>query len=659
MAINFTTFMNRAGKLMKAADVLQTARNTTIPDEVEDAVQIVDSASMEIQDTFRGLPQASTSWQSAGSSLLSSLTTAFQDLLVRTVKDDNPQEANDIDDSLIEFVNQLEDAGGKVDANTIGATVSSIGSPTGSGAFVTSTKRGDGRINEHSLAEDISGEVTSDSSTGSESIQFRGEESIDETSVDWPGGSGTSRTITAANAAGSGNLLTNGNMETENSSATNLPDGWIVSVGTLGTDLIMTTVEVQTYSLGGAPTAGYYLLHWVNSGSDSQTTVPIAYNATASTVQSALRSFDELGAVTVASSGTAPNLTFTITFTGVTNPAQLTSTDNMTTSTVNEVQTLTITGASSGNFTLTYDDTGSNPRTTSTIAYNASAATVESTFEALSNVGSGNGTCDGGALNSSPSSPVTITFTGTLAATNVNQVTITADSTDGTSTLVTTTEGTGIVHDTSTAGDDDVLLGARSLQVVGVVGATLPAIQQRITGLKDRTNYAVCVWMKLDASATPTGGVLAVELIDGIGGSVIADEQSVSNTFSTTTTTAGDLATGSWTARTGVFRLPRVVNDVVYLRLRYATTLTDTKKMYIDHVAMVEMTEMYAGGPYLAAFSGATPWQNGDKYNLAVTNNRAGSIHEYFDRWADLRGKGLLLPIAGGGTLYGDSSHIT
>lgn len=78
----------------------------------------------------------------------------------------------------------------------------------------------------------------------------------------------------------------------------------------------------------------------------------------------------------------------------------------------NEVQTLTITGTpTGGTFTITFGG-----QTTDPIAYNASAAAVELAFEALPNVGAGNGTCAGGAL---PGTPVTITFTGALAGVDV------------------------------------------------------------------------------------------------------------------------------------------------------------------------------------------------------------------------------------------------
>src|SRR5437762_2902489 len=74
-------------------------------------------------------------------------------------------------------------------------------------------------------------------------------------------------------------------------------------------------------------------------------------------------------------------------------------------SNVNAQQTITITGTpTGGTFTLTF-----NGATTAAIAYNASAANVQSALTALSSVGTGNLTASGGAL---PGTPVVVTFTG-------------------------------------------------------------------------------------------------------------------------------------------------------------------------------------------------------------------------------------------------------
>lgn len=104
----------------------------------------------------------------------------------------------------------------------------------------------------------------------------------------------------------------------------------------------------------------------------------------------------------------------------------------------NEVQTVTITGGpTGGTFTLTFSG-----QTTSGIAYNAAASAVQTALEALSNIASGDVTCGGGAL---PTTPVTVTFSGSYAGADVPQMTASSASlTGGTSptvTVSTTTPG--------------------------------------------------------------------------------------------------------------------------------------------------------------------------------------------------------------------------
>lgn len=106
---------------------------------------------------------------------------------------------------------------------------------------------------------------------------------------------------------------------------------------------------------------------------------------------------------------------------------------------VNEVQSLTITGTpTGGTFTLTLDG-----QTTAAIAFNATAAAVQTALAALSTIGAGNVACTGGPL---PGSAVTITFQGDLGGTNVSQITATGSLTGGTTPTVnvaTTTPGSG------------------------------------------------------------------------------------------------------------------------------------------------------------------------------------------------------------------------
>jgi len=95
--------------------------------------------------------------------------------------------------------------------------------------------------------------------------------------------------------------------------------------------------------------------------------------------------------------------------------------DEVALSVSNEVQTLTILRATGGTFTLTFDG-----QTTSGIAYNANAATIQSALEALSNLAPGDVTVAG-------TGPFTITFGGAYLGLNVPLITSSASSLTGSS----------------------------------------------------------------------------------------------------------------------------------------------------------------------------------------------------------------------------------
>ncbi|MEW2393060.1 hypothetical protein AB0933_32335 [Streptomyces venezuelae] len=101
----------------------------------------------------------------------------------------------------------------------------------------------------------------------------------------------------------------------------------------------------------------------------------------------------------------------------------------------NEVQTLTVTGGpTGGTFTITWSG-----QTTSALAYNATAAQVQTALEALSNIAPGDVTVTGAA-----GGPWTLTWGGTQLGEDVAAPTTTESFTGGTSpdiTIATTTAG--------------------------------------------------------------------------------------------------------------------------------------------------------------------------------------------------------------------------
>jgi hypothetical protein len=124
-----------------------------------------------------------------------------------------------------------------------------------------------------------------------------------------------------------------------------------------------------------------------------------------------------------------------------------------------EVQTATKAGTvSGGTFTLSFGG-----QTTTAIAWDAVAATVQAALEALSTIGTGNVVVTGGPLNSGP---FTITFAGNLSG---NQAQITSDAT------LLTGAGAGVTMATSTPGVAGAIDGRQtSTNLVGLVDTFLP-----------------------------------------------------------------------------------------------------------------------------------------------------------------------------------------
>ena len=157
----------------------------------------------------------------------------------------------------------------------------------------------------------------------------------------------------------------------------------------------------------------------------------------------------------------------------------------------NEVQTATITGApTGGTFTLTYSG-----QTTAAIAYNATAAAVQSALIALSNLAPGDVVVTGNA-----SGPYTLTFGGTLLGDNVASLTATASLTGGTTpgvTVATTTAG-----GTATATDGtQKFAGFLFAEVSFYPGSTKAAAPLMVHGQIDVTRLPVA----FDPADLPAG----------------------------------------------------------------------------------------------------------------------------------------------------------
>ena len=178
------------------------------------------------------------------------------------------------------------------------------------------------------------------------------------------------------------------------------------------------TGQAYTVTLGNTPTGGTYTLSY-----GGQTTTALAYNAAPATVQAALAALSSIGAGNVTVSGTAGS-SYTVNLTVAT--STLTGSSAMTNSTtpVSTVSSSTgaviaakaagrYTVAVSGNPTAGTYTLGYGGQTTTALAYDATAATIQAALAALSSIGAGNVTVS--ALSASSYTVDVANYAGTLS----------------------------------------------------------------------------------------------------------------------------------------------------------------------------------------------------------------------------------------------------
>lgn len=147
---------------------------------------------------------------------------------------------------LTELIRQMKADSKTVPACAITATGTVLGTNVGNGVLVTTTKRGDGLVQENTVAESLRLQCANDSYTGGatqgqETFQVAGAPNTADTwDYNWPNGSGQITGFNAISASNygntNGNLLTNGDFATWSGSPAS-PSSWSLSGGTWGTDI--------------------------------------------------------------------------------------------------------------------------------------------------------------------------------------------------------------------------------------------------------------------------------------------------------------------------------------------------------------------------------------------------------------------------------------
>jgi len=327
MAINFTNFFTRIGKAIDAYKKLLAASGSATDTEFQEILDAFDSDPIDVKRSIEGTITTLRALQSSVSGSVSSLISIPMNRLLTSYVDADVAIAGDISSKLREFIRQMEVGSESVLGNTVSAALSVDGVAVGTGTIAVGMKDKYGRQQEFAFNEILYCAVTSTTGNAA-TISVTGEQLVSNFDYRFPFGSGVRSSLNAYPASQMGGLIPTPTMADENTVDATSPSGWI------GTDTdataSITDIEVQTITISGTPTGGSYIIKVVDRSGNEFATTPIAYNDDGGGLQSAIQDITGFSTVTVSTSGTSPNYTHTVTFTGVTNPGTMTYISNLT-----------------------------------------------------------------------------------------------------------------------------------------------------------------------------------------------------------------------------------------------------------------------------------------------------------------------------------------
>ncbi len=214
--------------------------------------------------------------------------------------------------------------------------------------------------------------------------------------------------------------------------------------------------------------------------------------------------------------------------------------------------------------------------------------------------------------------------------------------------LTTGVAGTHLFQETSV-----VFAGSSALRLKGD-GSNLTSWQQpfgvtpgTLGTLSPLSQYAFNVYMRRDGVAAGAG-LLQVDLVDG-GGVIIKDAGGNNNSTTIDLTGTGPLTT-VYGAQNVSFRTPEILPAQQSLRFHLINPLTAGRQVYFDTAALAGMSQCYTQGPFVALFSGASPFLQNDFCVIPCVNTRggAGTLSSFQALWyllfPDAANNELLLP---------------
>lgn len=141
--------------------------------------------------------------------------------------------------------------------------------------------------------------------------------------------------------------------------------------------------------------------------------------------------------------------------------------------------------------------------------------------------------------------------------------------------------------------------------------------------------FAFNMFIRVDS--TPAAGVLRAAMTDGV--TPILDNSGTSNSVSVNLNTIST----TWVPISSTWRTPNQLPDNIFLELGLTTPLTSSRNVYIDRCALTQMIQLYAGGPYVALFSGNINMINGDTIWLNELNDYGGQFQWLFQKLYNMR----------------------
>lgn len=160
--------------------------------------------------------------------------------------------------------------------------------------------------------------------------------------------------------------------------------------------------------------------------------------------------------------------------------------------------------------------------------------------------------------------------------------------------------------------------GDSGLNFLGTGAAATIGVSQSIANAV-QAGKRYCCTIRVKADATIAAGTLTVQL-EGTG--------YTAGTLEKITVAHGSLPT-SWTLYSFNVLIPLTVPDDLALVIKWGSTPTNAKNLYIDDVGFGEVN--YGGGLGIVVVRGATPFVRNDRFSFTVTATE-GVFQKYFRR---------------------------